>query len=169
MIYIGLTGWGDHDSLYTELSNKKDKLITYASHFPIVELDSTYYAVQRQSTIEKWCNETPDTFKFAVKAHQFMTGHSDYREHYDSIKDVFSAYKEMLMPMYDRNKLTFVLLQFPPWFDINSKNIRYVKFAAELLKPLKLQWNSAIRRGFKIIIKKIRSNLHSECYSQYMR
>lgn len=138
MIYIGLTGWGDHDSLYTELSNKKDKLITYASHFPIVELDSTYYAVQRQSTVEKWCDQTPETFKFAVKAHQFMTGHSDYREHYDSIRDVFDAYKEMLMPMYHRNKLAFVLLQFPPWFDCTSKNIRYVKFAVELLKPFKV-------------------------------
>ena len=138
MIYIGLTGWGDHDSLYTELSNKKDKLITYASHFPIVELDSTYYAVQRQSTIEKWCDQTPETFKFAVKAHQFMTGHSDYRDHYDSIKDVFAAYREMLKPMFHRNKLAFVLLQFPPWFDCSSKNIRYVKFASDLLKPFKV-------------------------------
>lgn len=67
-----------------------------------------------------------------------MTGHSDYREHYDSIRDVFDAYKEMLMPMYHRNKLAFVLLQFPPWFDCTSKNIRYVKFAVELLKPFKV-------------------------------
>lgn len=138
MIFIGLTGWGDHDSLYTELSNKKDKLMTYASHFPIVELDATYYAIQRTSTIEKWCHETPESFKFVVKAHQFMTGHSDYREYYDSIKDVFTAFKEMLKPMQERNKLAFVLLQFPPWFDCTSKNIRYVKFATELLKPYKI-------------------------------
>ncbi|MCK1976318.1 DUF72 domain-containing protein [Jeotgalicoccus huakuii] len=138
MIFIGLTGWGDHDSLYTELSNKKDKLMTYASHFPIVELDATYYAIQRTSTIEKWCQETPESFKFVVKAHQFMTGHSDYRDYYDSIKDVFIAFKDMLKPMQERNKLAFVLLQFPPWFDCTSKNIRYVKFATELLKPYKI-------------------------------
>lgn len=138
MNFIGLTGWGDHDSLYTELSNKKDKLMTYASHFPIVELDATYYAIQRTSTIEKWCNETPESFKFVVKAHQFMTGHSDYRDYYDSIKDVFIAFKDMLKPMQERNKLAFVLLQFPPWFDCTSKNIRYVKFATELLKPYKI-------------------------------
>ena len=138
MIYIGLTGWGDHDSLYTELSNKKDKLMTYASHFPIVELDATYYAIQRTSTIEKWCQETPESFKFVVKAHQYMTGHSDYRDHYDSIKDVFTAFKDMLRPMAEKNKLAFVLLQFPPWFDCTSKNIRYVKFATELLKPYKI-------------------------------
>ena len=38
MIEIGLTGWGDHDTLYEDLERKTDKLKTYASHFPIVEL-----------------------------------------------------------------------------------------------------------------------------------
>ncbi|MFD2830164.1 DUF72 domain-containing protein [Corticicoccus populi] len=138
MIHVGLTGWGDHHSLYADLTNKKDKLTTYASHFPIVELDATYYAVQRQETIEKWCDETHDTFKFIVKAHQYMTGHGDYRAHYDSIKDVFTAFTDMLKPMHQRGKLAFVLLQFPPWFECNPKNIRYVKFAVDLIKPYKI-------------------------------
>lgn len=138
MIYIGLTGWGDHDDLYTDLVNKKDKLQAYASHFPIVELDATYYAIQRTSTVEKWCNETPDKFKFVVKAHQYMTGHSDYRDHYDSIRDVFSAFRDMLRPMEKAGKLGFVLLQFPPWFDCTHKNIRYVKYAKEQLEPYKV-------------------------------
>ena len=46
MIEIGLTGWGDHDTLYEDLERKTDKLKTYASHFPIVELDASYYAIQ---------------------------------------------------------------------------------------------------------------------------
>lgn len=138
MIHIGLTGWGDHHSLYADLTNKKDKLITYASYFPIVELDATYYAIQRHTTIEKWCDETPETFKFVVKAHQYMTGHADYRAHYESIKNVFAEFKEMLVPMKSRGKLAFVLLQFPPWFDCSQKNIRYVKYAIEQLKPYKI-------------------------------
>lgn len=138
MIYAGLTGWGDHYDLYTGLTNKKDKLVTYSSHFPIVELDATYYAIPRTSTIEKWCSETPGKFKFVVKAHQFMTGHSDYRDYYDSIKDVFSAFRDMLRPMEDAGKLGFVLLQFPPWFDCNNKNIRYIKYAKAQLHPYKV-------------------------------
>lgn len=138
MIHIGLTGWGDHHWLYADLTNKKDKLITYASYFPIVELDATYYAIQRHTTIEKWCDETPEAFEFVVKAHQYMTGHADYRAHYESIKNVFTEFKEMLVPMESRGKLAFVLLQFPPWFDCNQKNIRYVKYAVEQLKPYKI-------------------------------
>ena len=30
MINIGLTGWGDHDSLYEDLERQSDKLQTYA-------------------------------------------------------------------------------------------------------------------------------------------
>ena len=38
MINIGLTGWGDHYSLYEDLERQTDKLKTYAGHFPVVEL-----------------------------------------------------------------------------------------------------------------------------------
>ena len=67
-----------------------------------------------------------------------MTGHSDYRDHYDSIRDVFSAFRDMLRPMEKAGKLGFVLLQFPPWFDCTNKNIRYVKYAKEQLEPYKV-------------------------------
>ncbi len=33
MIVIGLTGWGDHDSLYAPGTAAKDKLKVYARHF----------------------------------------------------------------------------------------------------------------------------------------
>lgn len=138
MIYIGLTGWGDHDDLYTGLTSKKDKLTTYSSFFPIVELDATYYAIQKPSVVKKWCSETPEDFKFIVKAHQYMTGHSDYRSDYGSIREVFKAFKDMLYPMAEQHKLGFVLLQFPPWFDCTGENIRYVKFAKTMLEPFKV-------------------------------
>ena len=33
MIYIGLCGWGDQDSLYSDDVQAKDKLAQYSSHF----------------------------------------------------------------------------------------------------------------------------------------
>lgn len=48
MIHIGLTGWGDHPSLYRSLS--KDKLFDYSGHFPIVELDTSFYS-DRKSVV----------------------------------------------------------------------------------------------------------------------
>lgn len=75
MIRIGLTGWGDHDSLYTERISNRDKLLEYGAHFPTVEVDASFYAVQPERNGEKWVRETPASFKFVVKAYQGMTGH----------------------------------------------------------------------------------------------
>lgn len=69
MIYTGLTGWGDHYDLYTNGVRGTDKLGTYSSFFPTVEVDSTYYAVQSEAVWEKWIRDTPDNFRFVVKAY----------------------------------------------------------------------------------------------------
>ena len=45
---------GDHYSLYEDLERQTDKLKTYAGHFPVVELDATYYAIQPERNILKW-------------------------------------------------------------------------------------------------------------------
>lgn len=74
MIKIGLTGFGDHEELYGKLTQAK-RLPTYSEHFPIVELDSPFYAVQPVKNYLKWVNDTPKDFGFIVKAYQGMTGH----------------------------------------------------------------------------------------------
>ena len=170
MINIGLTGWGDHDDLYPDVAQRKDKLHTYASYFPIVELDSTYYAILRKTTIEKWCQETPGNFKFIVKAHQYLTGHSDFRQHYDPIHEVFEAYRDMLKPMQSYNKLAFVLLQFPPWFDCTTKNVKYVQYAIQQLAPYKVSvefrnqtWFNEENKEYTLDFLYRQSVIHSIC------
>ncbi|WP_239724932.1 MULTISPECIES: DUF72 domain-containing protein [unclassified Mammaliicoccus] len=134
MIKIGLTGWGDHDSLYTDLSNKKDKLKAYASHFPIVELDATYYAIQPQRNIEKWIRETPKNFRFVVKIHQALTGHADAKEFAEDKKELFNLFKDSMRPLKASGKLAMILVQFPPWFDLQTQNINYLRYVREQLK-----------------------------------
>ncbi|MGW7975397.1 DUF72 domain-containing protein [Staphylococcus xylosus] len=128
MINIGLTGWGDHDSLYEDLQRKTDKLTTYASHFPIVELDATYYAIQPERNIRKWIKETPERFKFIVKIHQALTLHADYHDFADTRQTLVEQFKMMLQPLKDENKLAMVLVQFPPWFDCTVQNITYIRY-----------------------------------------
>lgn len=136
MIEIGLTGWGDHDGLYEDLARKTDKLKTYASHFPIVELDASYYAIQPERNILKWIKETPDRFKFVVKIHQALTLHVDYKDYAESIELLFQAFHHMLRPLIKANKLAMVLVQFPPWFDCNVKNINYIRYVKSQLKDV---------------------------------
>nr|WP_263313907.1 DUF72 domain-containing protein [Mammaliicoccus sp. Marseille-Q6498] len=134
MIKIGLTGWGDHDSLYEDLSNKKDKLKAYAAHFPIVELDATYYAIQPQRNIEKWIRETPKNFKFVVKIHQALTGHADVKDFAEDKVELFNLFKDSMLPLKASGKLAMILVQFPPWFDLQTQNINYLRYVREQLK-----------------------------------
>lgn len=134
MINIGLTGWGDHDTLYEDLERKTDKLKTYASHFPIVELDASYYAIQPERNIQKWINETPKRFQFVVKIHQALTLHADFRDFAETRQELFDKFKEMLKPLQENQKLAMILVQFPPWFDCSSQNIKYILYVKQQLK-----------------------------------
>jgi len=135
MIYIGLTGWVDHDSLYTR-PNTKNKLSVYASHFPVVEVDTVFYAIQPESNSEKWVRETPDSFQFIVKAYQGMTGHLQRDIPFDSWDEMFKKYKESLQPYIRANKLAMVLFQFPPFFTCTPKAIRYLRWCKQQMEDI---------------------------------
>lgn len=131
MIYIGLTGWGDHDSLYSNGISSGDKLKEYSGHFPIVEVDASFYAVQPQRNAEKWVKDTPDSFQFIVKAYQGMTGHQRGDIPFDSKGEMFQAFHHSIEPYQAAGKLAMVLFQFPPWFECKKENVSYLRWCRE--------------------------------------
>ncbi|MBG9545172.1 hypothetical protein ABE29_21170 [Cytobacillus firmus] len=131
MIIIGVTGWGDHDSLYTGVISPRDKLKEYAGHFPTVEVDSAFYAVQPKRNSARWVNDTPDGFHFIVKAYQGMTGHQRGEIPFESKEEMFEAFKDSLDPYIESGKLAMVLFQFPPWFDCKKANVDYLRWCKE--------------------------------------
>ncbi len=133
MIHIGLTGWGDHPDLYSKTSSTKDKLFDYSGHFPVVELDTSFYAIPSPSNVQKWINETPEHFQFVVKAYQGMTGHLRDENPYNTRQEMFEAFKESIHIFKKMGKLAFVLVQFPPWFDCQQKNVQYIRYIKQQL------------------------------------
>ncbi|MDQ0219670.1 DUF72 domain-containing protein [Peribacillus cavernae] len=131
MIYIGVTGWGDHDRLYPGKISPRDKLKEYAAHFPTVEVDASFYAVQSKRNTEKWVSETPSSFQFIVKAYQGMTGHQRGESPYESKKEMFAAFDDSLQAFRETNKLSMVLFQFPPWFNCKKENVDYLRWCKQ--------------------------------------
>lgn len=136
MIFIGLTGWGDHDQLYPRGTASREKLRAYAAHFPIVEVDTSFYAIQPRRNSEKWVAETPETFKFVVKAYQGMTGHQRGEIPFDSMEDMFAAFKDSIKPFIEAEKLSMVLFQFPPWFECKRENVDYLRFCRNEMRDI---------------------------------
>jgi len=127
MIVIGLAGWGDHDPLYAPGTAVKDKLKVYARHFAIVEMDSSFYAVQPPDRMARYAEETPEGFGFVVKAYQGMTGHLRGKPYYENDNDMYGAFRDSLTPLREAGKLTAALFQYPPWFDCNKENVRVLR------------------------------------------
>ncbi|RXZ83406.1 DUF72 domain-containing protein [Paenibacillaceae bacterium] len=123
MIVIGLTGWGDHDSLYPDREAAKQKLKSYAAWFETVEVDSSFYAVQSLQNMGNWTNNTPESFRFIVKAYQGMTGHTRGKIPFDDEQAMYDAFHASLAPMLEAGKLQTVLFQYPPWFDCTRENV----------------------------------------------
>lgn len=82
----------------------------------------------------KWIKETPDTFEFVVKIHQALTLHADYKTFADTRQELFDQFKNMLEPLHTQKKLAMVLVQFPPWFDCNAQNIKYILYVRQQLQ-----------------------------------
>lgn len=133
MIYIGVTGWRDHHSLYPAHLKAKDKLPAYSGHFPVVEVDSSFYAVQSVRNAMKWVNETSDIFRFVVKAYRGMTGHQQGIEPFETREKMFRAFNDSLKPYQDAGKLAAILFQFPPWFDCKKKNVNYLRYCKQMM------------------------------------
>jgi uncharacterized protein YecE (DUF72 family) len=151
-ILVGSCSWADKtliDSGWYPATAKspEDRLRFYAEQFPIVEVDSTYYAIPAERTAELWVERTPPEFTFDVKAYALFTGHAaalqafpkDLREALPSElrekKNVYAKdlpaevgdetwrrFNEVLLPLDSAGKLGTVLFQYPPWFGPRRDN-----------------------------------------------
>lgn len=133
MITIGLTGWSDHDLIAPE---KKRRLEDYASHFPFVEIDTSFYGIPSAKSIKSWMDKTPDNFQFIPKAYQAMTQHQKWQDHYESLEELFDTYKVRFYPMVKEKRIKAFLFQFPPYFHCSQKNVEYLELVSELMGTL---------------------------------
>ena len=80
-ILVGTCSWTDPTLIecgrfYPDWAHSAEaRLQYYASQFPIVEVDSSYYALPNEKTSGLWAKRTGDRFVFDIKAFRLFTGH----------------------------------------------------------------------------------------------
>jgi uncharacterized protein YecE (DUF72 family) len=125
----------------------EDRLRFYAAHFPLTEIDSTYYAPPAEQQAALWAQRTPDEFRFDVKAYSLLTGHptkpqslwKDLRDELpteiqeklnlyakdlspEAMEEAWRRFESALRPLHDAGRLGAVLFQYPPWFTPRKDN-----------------------------------------------
>ena len=80
-ILVGTSSWTDKTLIdcgrfYPAAAKTPEaRLRFYASQFPIVEVDTSYYAIPTEQTAKQWVERTPGRFVFNVKAFRLLTTH----------------------------------------------------------------------------------------------
>lgn len=159
-ILLGTASWTDKTLLESgwyppDVKTADERLRYYAEQFPLVEVDSTYYTPPNERNSELWAARTPEGFRFHIKAFSLLTGHptrvnalykdlrpetgksSVYPKDLDAkvVDQVWERFLSALEPLWNADKLSALLFQFPPWFGPNKTNREIVLECQRKAKP----------------------------------
>ena len=81
----------------------------YASKFPTVEINNTFYRLPRENVLRDWAAQVPETFTFALKASQRITHYARLKEESASLVDFLLKNTATL-----GDRLGPILFQLPP-------------------------------------------------------
>jgi uncharacterized protein YecE (DUF72 family) len=162
-ILIGSASWTDKTLIACgrfyprEAKTPEARLRYYATQFPIVEVDSSYYGMPSPQNAQLWAERTPEHFVFNVKAFRLFTGHQtspivlhkDIQQalgpdapkslHYkdlprEIVDELWRRFSEALEPLRQAGKLGAVHFQFAPWLLRNRDGHAHVSECVERME-----------------------------------
>ena len=137
-IYFGTSGWAYKawkPDFYPEDLPQKQFLRYYASQLNAVEVNYTFRNRISEKTTASWLADTPETFRFTLKANQAIT-------HFKRLKDAQESVRRFLdsiAAMHNSGRLGAVLLQLPP----------NLKADTERLDTFLSDWPRQLRSAFE--------------------
>ncbi|SEP02293.1 Uncharacterized conserved protein YecE, DUF72 family [Luteibacter sp. UNC138MFCol5.1] len=145
---IGISGWRYtpwRGVFYpTDLAQRRE--LEFASRqFPTIELNGSFYSLQRPENYQAWYDETPKGFVFAVKGPRFIT-HMLRLKNIDAPLANFFASGVLAL----REKLGPMLWQFPPNFRFDPST--FEAFLAML--PSSMEAAARLGRGHDAHLKR---------------
>lgn len=159
-IRVGTASWTDKTLVACgrfyppEVRSAEARLRYYATQFPLVEVDSSYYGMPTPGNARLWAERTPEGFIFNVKAFRLFTGHQTspavlhkdlqlalgpnaprmlyYQDTPGEIRDeLWKRFVEALAPLRQAGKLGAVHFQFAPWLLRNRNGMAHVRHCVE--------------------------------------
>ncbi|MGD1118730.1 MAG: DUF72 domain-containing protein [Dehalococcoidales bacterium] len=162
-IMVGISAWADAElaksGFYPAgIDTPTARLKYYASRFSIAEIDSNYHFFPTRRNLALWLDNTPEGFKFNVKAFSLFTQHPTplsslprtIREKYagkinakgnvylhhlpeEAVDELWSIFTGTLDAFREKGKLGAVLFQFAPWFHPEPRNYDYIGLCRDRL------------------------------------
>jgi uncharacterized protein YecE (DUF72 family) len=121
-IRVGISGWkyeGWQGTFYPKGLAQRRELEFAGQHFNSIEINGTFYSMQKPKSFQQWSEETPDDFVFSVKGSQFIT-------HVRQLQNVEGPLANFLAQGLLRlgRKLGPILWQLPPSFKYDAQRLQ---------------------------------------------
>jgi uncharacterized protein YecE (DUF72 family) len=123
-LHIGISGWtyaGWRGVFYPKKLAHRLELEFASREFNSIEINGSFYSLQRPSSYQRWHAETPPGFVFSVKGGRFITHMKKLRDVEAPLANFFASGVLCL-----QEKLGPILWQFPPNFGWNPE--RFMEF-----------------------------------------
>ena len=112
-VFVGTSGWAYPSwkpEFYPEKLAQTKFLTYYASQLNTVEVNLTFRQLLKDTTAQKWIAQTPEHFRFGIKAHQVITHIKRLKNAEEFVQRFFGT----IEPLAQTGKLGPVLFQLPP-------------------------------------------------------
>jgi uncharacterized protein YecE (DUF72 family) len=132
---VGTSGWSYKEwkgSFYPQKLPQDEMLGFYASRFPTVEVNNSFYRIPSEKVLMGWAERVPPDFRFVLKASRRITHNSRLAGEDGSLEYFLRA----INPLGDR--LGPTLFQLPPTFKKDAGRLR------DFLARLPKRWMAAV-------------------------
>ena len=134
-ILVGTSGWSYKEwkgSFYPPKLRAEEMLHFYASRFPTVEVNNSFYRIPAERVLAGWAEQVPDQFRFVMKASRRITHNNRLNDEDGSLGYFLRA----INPLGQR--LGPTLFQLPPTFKRDLGRLQ------GFLDKLPTRWPAAI-------------------------
>lgn len=131
-VYIGTSGWiykSWREAFYPQDITAREHLEFYATQFPTVEINATFYRLPPLPTVKGWHARAPKNFLFAVKGSRFIT----HMKKLTNLGGGVNRFIRRIQPL--KEHLGPVLWQLPP--NLGFDPGRLDRFLTKLPKSLR--------------------------------
>jgi uncharacterized protein YecE (DUF72 family) len=114
-LYVGTSGWAYptwKPAFYPGKLPQNKFLNFYATKLNTVEVNFTFRQLVKETTIQKWLADTPEHFRFTIKAHQVLT----HIKRLKGTEEFLQRFLGTLEPLERAQRLGPILFQLPPNF-----------------------------------------------------
>jgi uncharacterized protein YecE (DUF72 family) len=132
-LFVGTSGWAYPSwkpQFYPEKLAQTKFLTYYASQLNTVEVNLTFRQLLKDTTAQKWIAQTPERFRFAIKAHQVITHIKRLKNAEEFVQRFFGT----LTLLANAGKIGPVLFQLPP--NMKADPVLLTEFLAVLPRGL---------------------------------